>query len=42
VRTVGERNAIPVAFLKADLEEPEVWQAEAQATVAGLLGGSPG
>jgi hypothetical protein len=42
VRTAGERNAIPVAFLKADLEKPEVWQAEAQATVAGLLGGSPG
>ncbi len=38
VRTVGVRNAIPVRILRAGIENPEVWQAEAQAMVDGLLG----
>ncbi|HEV3319761.1 MAG TPA: hypothetical protein VG053_08545 [Solirubrobacteraceae bacterium] len=38
VRTVAERNAIPVAILRADIADPEIWQAEAQATVEMLLG----
>jgi hypothetical protein len=38
VRTVAERNAIPAAILRADVENLEVWQAEAWATVDGLLG----
>jgi hypothetical protein len=41
VQTAGERNAIPVAILRADIEDPEVWQAEAQATVDRLLRGRP-
>ena len=39
VRTAGERNAIPVAFLRADLEDPDAWQADARAVVDALLGG---
>jgi hypothetical protein len=39
VRTAGERNAIPVAFLRADLEDPDAWQAGARAAVDSLLGG---
>jgi uncharacterized protein YbjT (DUF2867 family) len=42
VRTAGERNAIPVAFLRAGIEDPEVWQADARAAVDGLLGGAWG
>ena len=42
VRTVAERNAIPTAILRADVEDPEAWQAEALATVGGLLGGRIG
>jgi hypothetical protein len=42
VRTVGGRNAIPVAFLRADLEDPDAWQTDAQDAVDGLLGGSSG
>jgi len=41
VQTAGERNAIPVAILRADIGDPEVWQAEAQATVDRLLRGRP-
>jgi hypothetical protein len=41
VRTAGERNAIPVAILRADIEDSEAWQAEAQVTVDRLLGGWP-
>jgi hypothetical protein len=39
VRTLGERNAIPVAFLRADLEDSGAWQANARAAVGLLLGG---
>jgi hypothetical protein len=39
VRTVAERNAIPTAILRADVEVPEIWQAQALATVEGLLAG---
>ena len=38
VRAVAERNAIPAAILRADVEDPEMWQAEAWAAVGGLLG----
>lgn len=38
VRTVGQRNAIPLAFLRADIAEPDAWQAEARAAVGKLLG----
>jgi hypothetical protein len=38
VRTVARRNAIPVTILRAEVEDSEVWQAEAQAAVDGLLG----
>ena len=40
VRALGERNAIPVAFLRADIEDPDAWQADARAAVDGLLGGA--
>jgi hypothetical protein len=39
VRTVAERNAIPAAILRADVGDPEAWQAEAWAVVDGLLRG---
>jgi hypothetical protein len=39
VRTVAERNAIPAAILRTDVEDPEAWQAEAWAVVDGLLRG---
>ena len=42
VRTVAERNAIPAAILRADVEDLETWQAEALTTVDGLLGGRDG
>lgn len=38
VRRTGKRNAIPVAVLRVDIEDPEAWQAEAQAAVERLLG----
>jgi hypothetical protein len=39
VRALGERNAIPVAFLRAGLQDPGAWQAEAQAVIGSLLTG---
>lgn len=39
VRTIAERNAIPVAILKADVEDSEAWQVGAWAAIEGLLGG---
>jgi len=39
VRVAGERNAIPVAFLRTGLGDPGAWQAEAQAVIASLLAG---
>lgn len=39
VRALGERNAIPVAFLRAGLEDPGAWQAEVQAVIGSLLAG---
>ena len=42
VRSIVERNAIPAAILMADVEDPPVWQAEAWATVGGLLGDRDG
>jgi hypothetical protein len=38
VRTAGARNAIPVAFLRAALEDHDAWRAEARGVVDGLLG----
>ncbi len=40
VRTVGERNAIPTTFLRADIADSDAWQTEARAAVDVLLGGS--
>jgi hypothetical protein len=42
VRMVAERNAIPTAILRADIEDPETWQAEALTMVDGLLGSPTG
>lgn len=39
VRAVAERNAIPTAILRADIEDREAWQAEAWAAIDGLLNG---
>ena len=39
VRTIAERNAIPVAILKAGIQDPEAWQAEAWAAIERLLRG---
>jgi hypothetical protein len=40
VQMAAERNAIPVAFLRADpRRDPEVWLKEAHAAIDGLLGG---
>lgn len=39
VRTIAERNAIPVAILKAGVEDSERWQAEAWAAIERLLRG---
>jgi hypothetical protein len=41
VRAAGERNAIPVAFLKADPRSSEAWLLEAR-TIVGRLLGDPG
>jgi uncharacterized protein YbjT (DUF2867 family) len=38
-REVGEQNAMPMAFLRAGGEDPEVWLAEARAGVEQLLEG---
>jgi hypothetical protein len=38
VRALGERNAIPVAFLRADVEDPDAWQVQARTEVDALLG----
>jgi hypothetical protein len=38
VRTAGERNAIPVAFLRADPASSDVWAAQARMLVGSLLG----
>jgi hypothetical protein len=40
VRTAGERNAIPTAFLRAGIADSDAWQAEARVAVDVLLGGS--
>lgn len=40
VRTAGERNAIPVAFLRADPTCSEAWLVEARTIVGKLLGDS--
>jgi uncharacterized protein YbjT (DUF2867 family) len=39
VRTLGERNAIPVAILTADPRDSGVWLAGARVAVGSLLGG---
>jgi hypothetical protein len=39
VRAISKRNAIPAAILRADVEDPEKWHAEAWAAIDGLLGG---
>jgi hypothetical protein len=41
VRTAGERNAIPVAFIRADLEDSRAWRTDARAAVDALLAGPP-
>jgi hypothetical protein len=38
VRTIAERNEIPVAFLTADPSDAAAWQAAALRALAGLLG----
>jgi putative NADH-flavin reductase len=40
VRSMGARNAIPVAVLHADPDAPEAWLAEARTAVDTLLAGS--
>jgi hypothetical protein len=42
VRRGAERNAIPTGFLRAEIEDSDVWQAEARAAVDELLGGPGG
>jgi len=39
VRTATSRNAIPVAFLRADPEDSDAWQDDARAAIGSLLGG---
>ncbi len=39
VRAAGERNAMPVAFLRADARDPGAWLAAARAAVETLLAG---
>ncbi len=39
VRRAGQRNSIPLAFVRADIEEPDAWQRDARAAVEGLLRG---
>jgi hypothetical protein len=38
VQSAGERNAIPVAFLRADLKSSDVWLEQARMIVGTLLG----
>jgi hypothetical protein len=38
VRTMGSRNAIPVALIRADPSDPDEWLADARTAVAALLG----
>jgi hypothetical protein len=40
VQTAGERNAIPTAFLRADIADSDAWQTAARTAVDELLGGS--
>jgi hypothetical protein len=40
VRTIAERNEIPMAFLRADIADADAWQTEARGAVDVLLGGS--
>ena len=40
VRSASERNAIPVAFVRADVED-DAWRPEARAAIDGLLEGPP-
>jgi hypothetical protein len=37
VRRIAQRNEIPVAFVTADPEEPEIWRGDARAAIDGLL-----
>ena len=39
VRAVAQRNAIPVAFIAADPQDPGAWLADARAAVDALLAG---
>jgi hypothetical protein len=39
VRALGERNAIPVAFLRADPGDADAWLANAHAEIGALLAG---
>ncbi|HEY2535766.1 MAG TPA: hypothetical protein VGI24_02145 [Solirubrobacteraceae bacterium] len=39
VRTIAERNAIPLETLRADITDSAAWQAEAWAAIEGLLAG---
>ena len=41
VRSAGERNAIPVAFVRADVEDHDAWRPEARGAIDGLLRGPP-
>jgi hypothetical protein len=40
VQRIAERNEIPMAFLRADIADADVWQTEARAAVDVLLGDS--
>lgn len=42
VRTIAQRNAIPVRILRGDIEDGELWQAEAWEAIDSLLGGRAG
>ena len=39
VRTATSRNAIPVAFVRADPGDSDAWQEDAHAAIGSLLGG---
>ncbi len=39
VRTIAERNAIPITTLQTDVADSAMWQAEAWAAIDGLLAG---
>jgi uncharacterized protein YbjT (DUF2867 family) len=38
VRSAAERNEIPVAFIRAGLDDPDTWLADAEAEIGALLG----